>query len=156
MTGSEYPQSDHSVTREAATEEELEELGEVFVLRPPPRWRARRRLYKYQDPGKIYGQVHRLVTRDQRLTMTARVVYAELASYAWVPDRRGLAGWVRAVPVEQIAVNLGCSQSTIRAAVDSLEALGWVQREDARGPERTVTYRLPLLSVRNGLDLELD
>jgi len=151
MTGSEYPQSDQSVTQEEP--EELEELGELHVLRPPPAWRARRRDYRREAPGKRFAQVHSLVIRDQRLTPATRLVYAELASYAWVPDRNGLIGWVRGVTVEQIAANLGLSQAGVRKAVGALEAVGWVQREDQRGPGRTLIYRLPLLAARNGLDL---
>jgi hypothetical protein len=88
------------------------------------------------DPVSAHGftQVPNVVLRDKRLSANAKVVYAQLLSYAWSNDLC-YPGQVR------MADDLGSTKSTVNRAVIELEQAGWVEIE-RRGQGKTNLYLL--------------
>ncbi|WP_289026677.1 helix-turn-helix domain-containing protein [uncultured Flavonifractor sp.] len=84
-----------------------------------------------------YGMIPRMVMFDQRLTCTAKVIYAYLASYSG-------AGKVAFPKVKDILYHLGLSKTTFGSHMDKLIALNYITREQRRvnGKLATNNYRL--------------
>src|SRR6266542_3706586 len=92
-------------------------------------------LLKGFDPVSAGGftQIPNILLKSP-LTSNAKVVYAQLLSYAWTNDRC-YPGQVR------MAEDVGISQSTINRALKELEDAGWLSIEK-RGQGKTNIYTL--------------
>lgn len=99
-------------------------------------------LEKYQnivlkgfDPVSAGGftQIPNILLKSS-LTSNAKVVYAQLLSYAWTNDRC-YPGQVR------MAADIGSTKSTVNRAVLELQRTGWLEI-DRRGQGRTNVYTL--------------
>lgn len=84
-----------------------------------------------------YGMIPRMVIFDTRLTCTAKVIYAYLASYSG-------SGKVAFPKIKDILYHLGLSKTTFGTHMDKLIALNYVTREQRRIKGRLATnnYRL--------------
>jgi predicted transcriptional regulator len=100
-------------------------------------------LEKYQnivlqgfDPVTSGGftQVPNVLLRSPNLSLHAKVVYAQLLSYAWTNDRC-YPGQVR------MADDLGSTKSTVNRAILELQKTGWLE-VDKRGQGKTNIYTL--------------
>ena len=72
-----------------------------------------------------YGMIPRMVIFDTRLTCTAKVIYAYLASYSG-------SGKVAFPKIKDILYHLGLSKTTFGTHMDKLIALNYVTREQRR------------------------
>ncbi len=89
------------------------------------------------SPGGRWGTVAALVMRRPGLSVAAKSVYADMATYS---DRQGWV-WIRQ---ETIASDLERSRAWVHAAIIELEAQGLIQheRQFIEGRQRASRYRL--------------
>lgn len=100
-------------------------------------------LTKYQnivlkgfDPVSAGGftQVPNVLLRAKKLSCNAKVVYAQLLSYAWTNDR--------CYPgQERMAEDIGSTKSTVNRAIIELQKTGWLEVK-RRGQGKTNIYTL--------------
>ena len=81
-----------------------------------------------------FTQVPNILLRSDKLSPQAKIVYAQLLSYAWTQER--------CFPgQERLAQDLGSSRTTIYRALDELKEQGWLEVE-RRGLGKTNIYIL--------------
>jgi len=88
------------------------------------------------DPVTAGGftQIPNILLRTKTLSSQAKIVYAQLLSYAWTNDR--------AFPgQERMGEDLGASRTTIYRALQELIEAGWLEVE-RRGQGKTNVYVL--------------
>jgi biotin operon repressor len=98
------------------------------------------------DPVTAGGftQIPNILLRTPDLSSQAKIVYAQLLSYAWSSDR--------CFPgQERMGEDLGASRTTIYRALQELQAAGWLEVE-RRGQGKTNVYVLKYVvdNPRNG------
>jgi DNA-binding transcriptional regulator YhcF (GntR family) len=84
-----------------------------------------------------FAQVPLWLARDATISMTARALYAVMATYT---NRRRICWPSHA----SLADNLGCSISTVQRALLELERAGAIVIQSGRSKHRPNTYAMPM------------